>query len=182
MNSRKKLFALLGGVVFLLTFCLPQVLFAAPQVVSSKIYTLSIPKIKVLAPVISVGIGADGRMGVPNNYTQVGLLSTGVKPGEKGSAVLAAHVDNGGRIPGVFKNLKTLRVGDDIYTTDASGQTLHFKVAEMRVYDKNSTDTGSIFSLNDSSHLNLITCYGLYLPKEKTYSNRLVVFAEKVNV
>ncbi len=147
---------------------------------SSVLYTLQIPKLKVVAPVISVGLTSDGRMDVPNNYKQIGLLNNAPRPGEKGSAVLAAHVDNGGKIAGVFKQIKTLRIGDDIYTTDTAGKVLHFKVVAMKVYDKNSTNTENVFNMKDRSRLNLVTCFGLYLPKENTYDRRLVVFTELV--
>src|SRR4051812_35058669 len=84
-------------------------------------YTLSIPAIKVNAGVLGMGITSTGRMAVPNNYTEVGWYNLGAKPGEVGSTVMGAHVDNGGKINGVFKNLKYLKVGNTILVTDSKG-------------------------------------------------------------
>ena len=180
MNSHKIKIVFLFAV-FLLSvfpFILPESAVASAQ--TQPLYTLQIPTINVIAPIVAVGKTSEGKMAVPNNYTQVGLLQSASRPGEKGSAVLAAHVDNGGKIPGVFKNLKKLKIGDNVFTIDRQGVVLHFKVVGLRVYDRASTDTSLIFDRSDASHLNLITCFGNYLSKEKTYDQRLVVFTERV--
>src|SRR4051812_42372417 len=57
-------------------------------------HTLTIPSIKVNAPVIATGLSTDGRMEVPNNFTQIGWYKFGAHPGEVGSMVMGAHVDN----------------------------------------------------------------------------------------
>jgi hypothetical protein len=57
---------------------------------------LVIPDIKVNASVRAMGLD-EGRMAVPNNFTDIGWYKLGSKPGEQGSAVMGAHVDNGGK-------------------------------------------------------------------------------------
>lgn len=143
-------------------------------------YQLSIPKIAVDAPVLGLGLEPDGKMDVPDNYKEVGWYSLGAAPGEIGNAVLGAHVDNGSSISGVFKNLKNLGVGDDIYTTDKAGEVLHFKITKIKTYDYRANDTSEVFGSNGRSQLVLITCHGTFLPSEGTYSQRLIVFAELV--
>jgi LPXTG-site transpeptidase (sortase) family protein len=138
-----------------------------------------IPAINVAAPVWAMGLD-EGRMAVPNNFTHVGWYKLGAQPGEKGSAVMGAHVDNGGTIKGVFKNLKRLQVGDDIYVTDANNHALHFKITERKIYPYRTQITDYVFQRNDTARLNLITCYGNFLKKENTYDKRLVIFAELV--
>jgi sortase (surface protein transpeptidase) len=148
--------------------------------------TLTIPKINVKNSVKAMGLTKDNKMAVPNNYTEVGWFGSalGTIPGNIGNAVLGAHVDNGGKNPttkGVFKNLKNLIPGDDIYITDANGKELHFKVATTRVYTYDSKETLEIFGPTTSRNLNLITCYGKWLPKAGTYDKRLIVFAKLVS-
>ncbi|HYC83298.1 MAG TPA: sortase [Candidatus Paceibacterota bacterium] len=144
-------------------------------------YRLSVPAIGINAPVLALGLEPDGKMDVPDNYTEVGWYKHGARPGTVGAAVLGAHVDNGSSRAGVFKNLKNLKVGDDIYTTDTSGRKLHFRVVERKIYDRNLRDTTEVMTASGVARLNLITCHGAWLPGENTYSHRLVVFAELVS-
>lgn len=143
-------------------------------------YQLNIPKIAVDAPVLGLGLEPDGKMDVPDNYEEVGWYSLGAAPGQVGNAVLGAHVDNGSSISGVFKNLKKLEIGEDIYTTDKEGRKLHFKVTKIKTYDYQTRDTSEVFGNNGKSQLVLITCYGTFLPSEGTYDKRLIVFAELI--
>ncbi len=142
---------------------------------------ISIPAIGVDAPVVGFGIDEEGKMMVPDNYIEVGWYKDGVKPGESGSAVLGAHVDNGSLIEGVFKHLKNLKVGDDITVTDKTGSVRVFRIVTTKVYDYRYSDTRDIFTESGPARLNLITCHGTWLPRENTYDKRLVVFAELID-
>lgn len=140
---------------------------------------LIIPAIKVAAPVKTMGL--DGKkMAVPDNFTEVGWYKYGTEPGEKGSAVMGAHVDDGGRTAGVFKNLKKLKVGDDIYAVDSDGKAAHFRVTAKKILPYRTKITDDVFLKKDKARLNLITCYGTFLPKENTYDRRLIIFTELV--
>jgi LPXTG-site transpeptidase (sortase) family protein len=141
-------------------------------------YQLVIPKIKVHAGVLGMGLTKEGKMAVPDNYREVGWYSLGTRPGTVGSAVLGAHVDNGSTVNGVFKNLKNLEKEDFIYMYDREGNVLQYKITEIQVLDYKTKVTDYVFARNDTSRLNLITCHGTWLPKENTYNQRLVVFAE----
>lgn len=142
---------------------------------------LAIPALRVKAPVVYTGLGKDGKMIVPDNYKEVGLYSFAASPGEKGSAVMGAHVDNGAAISGVFKNLKNLKKGDDIYYTNSEGKTLRFKVIARKIYPYNTQNTAEVYIGNGGAGLNLITCHGKWMPKLNTYTQRLVVFTELVS-
>jgi sortase A len=142
---------------------------------------IAIPKIKVNAPVLAMGITLDGKMAVPDDYRNVGWYKFGTRPGEVGSAVIGAHVDNGAAISGVFKKLKYLKIGDEITITNSDGEILKYKVNTTKVFNYKTLDTTEVFLKNDNERLNLITCHGTWLPQENTYNKRLVVFAERVN-
>lgn len=141
---------------------------------------LKIPKISVDAPIDSVGITSDGAVGVPKGPTDVAWFNLGPRPGINGSAVVAGHYGqwkNGGG--SVFDDLNKLSAGDKIYIEDEKGVIIAFIVREVRTYGQNEYAPGVFNSSDGKSHLNLITCEGAWIEAQKTYSNRLVVFADK---
>jgi LPXTG-site transpeptidase (sortase) family protein len=140
--------------------------------------TLSIPVLGIHAAVQQTGITKSGAMGTPTNFTDVAWYKYGPAPGQVGSAVIDGHVDNGLSLAGVFKHLGDIKVGDDLYVTTKSGQELHFGVTDIEVYPYKDTPNDLIFNRTDKVRLNLITCQGTWVKGDKTYDERLVVFAE----
>ena len=139
---------------------------------------LKIPKIHVNANIQSVGLEKNGDMTAPKGYRDVAWFKLGPHPGDIGTAVIAGHY--GARSGTVFDNLHLLKKGDDIYVVDNDKTTHHFIVRDTKVFDR-FADAKSIFSSNDTgSHLNLITCNGVWNKTTKTYSNRFVVFTDEV--
>lgn len=138
---------------------------------------LRIPAINVDAAVQSVGIGKSGNMAVPTNFTDVGLYRYGPKPGEVGSAVIDGHVDNGFGMNAVFKHITELKPGDDIFIENASSSPLHFVVTDIETYAAADVPTDILFSRNDVSRLNLITCAGVWDGSAEAYDHRTVVYA-----
>lgn len=137
---------------------------------------LSIPTINVDANIQSLGVNQDGEMEVPSNITDVGWFKFGSRPGEQGSAVIAGHLNGQNDQVGVFANLDKLKVGDKIIVTDTQNISTTFIVREKRLYDSGYAD--DVFSQSDSPHLNLITCDGLWDKNKKSYTQRLVIFAD----
>jgi LPXTG-site transpeptidase (sortase) family protein len=138
---------------------------------------LKIPKIKVNAVVEHVGLTSDGAMGVPKSPKTTAWFDLGARPGDTGSAVIAGHY--GFKKGSVFDRLYKLRKGDKIYVEDERGATTDFVVRESRSYGQNETATSVFYSGDEKAHLNLITCMGVWNKTTKTYSKRLVVFADK---
>lgn len=140
---------------------------------------LKIPTINVHAPVTYVGLAEDGAMAVPKGPADVAWYQHGKRPGENGSAVIAGHYGWKNNLPAVFDNLHTLSKGDRIYIEDEKGVTIVFVVREIKIYGKDD-DASSVFSSSDGrAHLNLVTCTGVWNKAAKTFSERLVVFADK---
>lgn len=137
---------------------------------------LKIPQISVDAAIEYVGLTSQGAMEVPNSIVAVGWFGLGVRPGEKGSAVIAGHFNGKKGEEGVFAKLSQLKAGDKLYTIDNKGASLAFVIREIRTFDPGYED--NVFSRNDSAHLNLITCDGTWNAFKKSYSKRLVVFAD----
>lgn len=139
---------------------------------------LKIPKIGVDAPVEPVGLDRDGKMGVPSNADLVGWYKLGVKPGERGNAVFAGHLDTVTGAPAVFYNLSKLEVGDEIISTDISGRQYVFKVTDKQTYLYNSFPLQDIFGDSQDIALNLITCAGVFDQISSNYNQRIVIFSK----
>src|SRR3989344_5850952 len=141
---------------------------------------ISIPKIDVEADIEPAGLAKDGTLAVPDGPNGVTWYRDGAKPGEKGSAVVTGHYGPWrSGASSVFDNLHKLEKGDKIYIKEADGKTLTFVVREKKTY-KLSDTAAEIFTKDDASYLNIITCSGQWLASQKTFTNRLVVFTDLV--
>ena len=138
---------------------------------------LIIPKIKVDANVLHLGLTKEGNMDVPPDHVNVSWYKYGPHPGETGSAVIAGHLE-GVKEFGVFINLGKLVAGDTISILDDKGVTTVFTVRETRLYSQNERPT-EVFNDANGAHLNLITCTGTWSNAQQRYSKRLVVFTDK---
>jgi LPXTG-site transpeptidase (sortase) family protein len=140
---------------------------------------LKIPKIKVDAAVEYVGVTPKGAMDIPKLPSNVAWFNLGSRPGEVGNAVIAGHVNWYNGAKSVFANLHKIKLGDKIFIKDDKGAEVSFIVRKVRIFGLED-DTSEVFISNDDkSHLNLITCIGVWNKKTKQYSQRLVVFAER---
>lgn len=140
--------------------------------------TLVIPKLNITAAVESVGEDSSGKMAVPEKVEDVGWYNLGYKPGEKGSAVMAGHLDDVTGAPAVFYYLGQLQAGDEVIVTDKNGKTYTFEVTDVQSYAFDSVPLQQVFASNDKPRLNLITCTGIWNQGSRNYSNRLVVYTE----
>jgi len=140
---------------------------------------LNIPSINVNAPVEYVGLTLDGEMDVPKERANVAWFDLGLRPGENGSAVIAGHYGWKNGKASVFDNLYKLRKGDKLYIEDERGIIISFVVRESRRYDPDDDAPDVFDSSDEKSHLNLITCEGVWDKVSKTYSKRLVIFTDK---
>jgi LPXTG-site transpeptidase (sortase) family protein len=140
---------------------------------------LIVPSINVDASVVYVGITPQGAMDVPKGPDDVAWFDLGPRPGEQGSAVIAGHEGWKDGIPAIFDNLHSVKKGDKLYILDDMGATTAFVVRRIGTYGESGDASGVFASGDGASHLNLITCEGSWNKSEKSYSDRLVVFADK---
>ena len=143
---------------------------------------MRIPALGIDADVQQVGVTESGAMATPSNFQDVGWYKYGVAPGGDGSAVIAGHVDNGLGLAGVFKRLHELAAGDEIFIERADGSEVRFVVTGSRSYPYEDTPTEVLFNPSGSPRLNLITCEGTWLSDDRTYDQRLIVFAELAGI
>lgn len=140
---------------------------------------LLIPKIKVDAAMENVGLTSKGAMGAPKGPNNVAWFKLSPRPGEIGSSVLDGHSGWRGGRTAVFDNLHKLKRGDKIYVEDKNGKKVSFVVQGLKSYDPKADATAVFTSLDGLSHLNLITCEGIWNEVTRSRSKRLVVFSEK---
>jgi len=88
------------------------------------------------------------------------MFDLGPRPGERGSAVIAGHLDGKNGEAGVFVNLDKLKTGDKLYVEDGKGTSTTFIVRGSHAYNPGYAD--DVFSGTNSAHLNLITCDGVW--------------------
>lgn len=141
---------------------------------------LKIPKIGVNVNLEQVGLTPQGAVGVPKSKLNAAWFNLWPRPGEIGSAVIVGHYGifkNG--IVTVFNNLSKLKIGDKIYVVDKAGVTTTFVVRKFQIYNSNEIATNVFNSTDGKSHLNLITCNGIWDKVSKSYSKRLIVFSDK---
>lgn len=141
---------------------------------------LKIPKIKVDTALEYVGLTPQGAMGIPKSPSKAAWFNLGPRPGEIGSAVIDGHYGvwkNGKKT--VFNNLDKLRKGDKVYIIDQKGAVITFVVRESKSYNSKMDATDVFISGDGKSHLNLITCKGVWNKVTKSYSRRLVVFTDR---
>jgi LPXTG-site transpeptidase (sortase) family protein len=136
---------------------------------------LRIPSIGVDAPVAGVGLLADGSMAVPDNLWVSAWLSSGPRPGQAGSTVIAGHRGIG--TPGLFGHLENVRQGDRIRVSDAGGGELVYQVTRVASLDLSTATQLEVFGPTTQQQLVLITCIGQYSRATQTYDHRLVVFS-----
>lgn len=146
---------------------------------SNTFVRIKIPSINVDAPIESVGLTLDGAMDVPKGSAEVAWYKLGPRPGEIGSAVVAGHSGRKNNKPAVFDNLNKLSKGDKIYIEDEKGTIITFVVSGSKKYDPEADASGVFYSNDGKSHLNLVTCEGVWDEVTKSRSLRLVVFANK---
>ncbi len=140
--------------------------------------SISIPGIDVDAPVMQVGLNADGTVQVPplDAHDLAGWYRYGPTPGQRGAAVILGHVDSLTGIS-VFYYLKDLHAGDKVYVTLADGKVAAFAVDGVQKVDKDAFPTASIYGRSGSPSLRLITCGGPFDQATGHYLDNIIVYA-----
>ncbi|MET8813660.1 class F sortase [Streptomyces sp. NPDC004549] len=154
---------------------------AGPALPRSAPTRLIIPKIGVNAPFTALVLGSDGRLEPPpaDNTNLVGWYSKGVSPGEKGTSVIAGHVDTK-TSAAVFAGLEALLPGDHFTVERADGRTAKFVVDSAETFEKDDFPSDRVYDNASRPEARLITCAGDYDHTAKDYKENLVVFAHLV--
>jgi LPXTG-site transpeptidase (sortase) family protein len=138
---------------------------------------IKILSINVFARVKRVSVDSNNTVQSPKGIFDTGWYDGSAKPGESGVMFIDGHV-SGPTSNGVFYNLKKLRTGDSIEIERGDGKKYKYKVAAVEKYDANNVDMQKALRsyYNNIQGLNLMTCTGRFLPKERSFSERIVVY------
>jgi LPXTG-site transpeptidase (sortase) family protein len=139
---------------------------------------LTIPSIDVNAPFTPLDIGPSGQLNAPpvDNTNLVGWYRGGATPGERGTAIVAGHVDTKTG-PAVFLLLRTVKKGDAVHITRQDGTIVTFKVDSVETFSKADFPNDRVYADTPDPQLRLITCGGNYDKKAKDYEDNVDVFA-----
>lgn len=174
---------LVAGLVGLVS-ALPRLQRADPSLASAAATVaggappveIVIPALGVNAPVVPLGLDAQGAMDVPQDPQAAGWYRFGPRPAEVGPAVIAGHVDWRGE-PGVFAKLETLRPGDRVTVTNAAGTSAAFTVTAIEQHTKDAFPTERVYGDTAAPELRLITCGGAFDRSRRHYRDNVIVFA-----
>ena len=137
---------------------------------------LIIRTIGVEAPVIPLGIDAQGRMLAPDGPHDVGWFELGPLPGTAGNAILTGHVDWTDGSLGVFSSLHALQPGPIVQFANPEKGFADYLVKWQRKYLAAQAPINEIVGQNmNERELTLITCAGTFDRQERNYSHRLIV-------
>ncbi|MEV6653646.1 class F sortase [Streptomyces sp. NPDC051219] len=139
---------------------------------------LAITEIAVDAPFVPLAIGPSGQLNAPppDDQNLVGWFKDGVTPGERGTSIVAGHVDTKTG-PAVFLQLRTLKPGSKVDILREDGTVATFKVDSVETFSKAHFPNERVYADTPSPQLRLITCGGEYDRKAKDYVDNVVVFA-----
>ena len=146
-------------------------------------YTMRIASIDVDAPVATYGLDEDQIPEVPTGDGAGSLVAWydfSAQPGTGSNAVFAGHVTWFGQ--GVFFDLKTLVVGDEIELADDDGTSLVYRVTDVFQVDPADPESLKVMSGTTEDVVTIITCDGAYSVTDDPvfggeYSRRLIVRA-----
>ncbi len=140
---------------------------------------IEIPAIAVEAPIVQLGVDANGLMEAPATPDVVGWYWMSARAGQPGNNVMSGHVDWGGG-PAVFWGLRRLAVGDQILVEGADGGRYAYAVEWNRTFPGLGGPVASLVSGTNDPVLTLITCEGTFNPQTRDYSLRRIVRARLV--
>ncbi|MER7946981.1 class F sortase [Streptomyces sp. NPDC096079] len=151
---------------------------AGPSMPRSAPTRLRIPRIGVDAPFTGLKIGPSGALDPPpaDDTNLVGWQESGISPGERGTAIVAGHLDTA-TAPAVFARLEELKAGDTFEVSRADGTTAAFLVDSVEEFSKDDFPDQRVYEDTPDALVRLITCAGPYDRKAKDYTENLVVFA-----
>jgi LPXTG-site transpeptidase (sortase) family protein len=138
---------------------------------------IRIPAVGLDAPVTGLGLDGAGHLQAPpeEDRNLAGWYRGAVTPGQRGTAILAGHVDTR-RGPAVFYSLGALHQGDRIEIARADGSTAGFQIYAVEVYDKREFPDDRVYGQAGDAQLRLITCGGGFSERDG-YQGNVVAYA-----
>lgn len=141
---------------------------------------IEIARIDVNAGIEPLVRRSDGTIETPRQWANAGWYAEGVRPGDRGSAVIAGHVDSAHDGPAVFYRLDELQAGDDVTIVTGDGAVQRFVVVTSEQVAKAEFPTARVYAPSSQPLLRLVTCTGGFDSETGSYVDNLVVTARAV--
>lgn len=139
---------------------------------------LRIPALHVDSPLQRLGVQADGTIAVPTTPDVAGWYERGPRPGQPGPAVILGHVDSRTG-PGVFVDLRNVRLGTTVAVDRADGSTVTFRVTAVSRVAKTQFPTDLVYAPTLDATLRLVTCGGSFDRARGSYRDNVIAYADR---
>ncbi len=139
-----------------------------------------IKKINMSGRILPMGV-KDGAVDAPKNAYDAGWYTGSAKPGTAGAAFFDGHASGRGNF-GLFGNLHKLTDGDIISVEMGDGTRYDYKVVAKEQVGKDSVDMTKALKVQGGTEqgATFIACAGTWIESEKTLSERLLVYTERI--
>lgn len=135
-----------------------------------------VPALGLDAAVRPVGVDGERQMRLPADPRVLGWYRFGAAPGDRGSVVLAGHVDSRRFGVGPLADLQAIGVGDRVEVATGPDGTQIYRVDSIERFDRQALPA-EVFARTGPERLRLVTCTGPYLPEASGYQQNLVLTA-----
>ena len=140
-----------------------------------------VDRVGLRMPVVAVGVAADGQMALPPDPSRIGWYRFGPGPtANRGSAVLAGHVDSKQYGVGPLVKLRKVRPGDEIRVRVTGDTVLRYRTTDVVSVAKKSLPELGVFDRDGRRLLRVVTCGGAYDRDRGGYQDNVVVTAVPV--
>jgi LPXTG-site transpeptidase (sortase) family protein len=139
---------------------------------------VEVPAVDISAPVVPLGLTDGGALEVPQEAFTAGWWASGPEPGERGAAVITAHVDSKAG-PAAFYTLADASPGDEVYVHRKDGSTTTFVIDRLGQYPKDDFPTRQVYDKTPGPTLRLVTCGGIFDDSIGHYRDNFVAYATR---
>ncbi|MBY8886622.1 sortase [Streptomyces sp. PTM05] len=137
--------------------------------------SVAIPAIGLRTAVSALALSPSGQVTLPSDPRRAGWATATVTPGERGTSVIAGHVDSASG-PAAFYGLGAARVGMRVEVRRTDGTTARFTIDDEGVYPKDGFPSHAVYDDAPDPELRLITCTG-WSAARHAYLDNIVLFA-----
>ena len=139
---------------------------------------VEVPAVDISAPVVPLGLTDGGALEVPKDFSTAGWRASGPEPGERGAAVITAHIDSK-EGPAAFYTLADASPGDEVYVHRKDASTATFVIDRLGQYPKDDFPTHQVYDETPEPTLRLITCGGIFDDSIGHYRDNIVAYATR---
>lgn len=139
---------------------------------------ICIPRLRVDADVLRLGLNADRTVQVPplSRVGEAGWYRYSALPGAVGPTVILGHVDSAQYGDGVFYALGRLHRGDTVSVARSDGRTAVFVVVRVEEIAKSRFPTQRVYGPTSGPALRLVTCGGRFDAARGSYVDNIIAY------